>query len=59
MGAMDTPQAKEGGETLQLALNSGINFIDTAREYQDSEHLIGEVIRARGGQGFLCGNENL
>ena len=52
MGAMDTPQAKEGGETLQLALNSGINFIDTAREYQDSEHLIGEVIRARGGKDF-------
>ena len=47
LGAMDTPQAKEGGETLQVALNLGMNFVDTAREYKDSEYLIGEVIRAR------------
>ena len=52
LGAMDTPQVKEGEETLHLALELGINFIDTAREYQDSEHLIGKVIRARGGKEF-------
>ena len=48
IGAMDTPQAAEGRETLIAALNSGISFIDTAREYQGSEFLIGEAIRAVG-----------
>ena len=54
LGAMDTPQVKEGEETLHLALDLGINFIDTAREYQDSEYLIGKVIRARGGKDFYA-----
>ena len=31
LGAMDTPQVEEGSETLKLALDSGINFVDTAR----------------------------
>ncbi|MBI4202337.1 MAG: aldo/keto reductase [Chloroflexi bacterium] len=52
MGAMDTPQVPEGGETLRLALESGINFIDTAREYQGSEYLLGEVIGGRGSKDF-------
>jgi len=52
LGAMDTPQVKEGEETLHLALDMGINFIDTARQYQDSEYLIGKVIRSRGGKDF-------
>ena len=45
IGAMDTPQAADGLETLVVALKSGINFIDTAREYQGSEYLVGEAIR--------------
>jgi predicted aldo/keto reductase-like oxidoreductase len=49
---MDTPQVKEGRETLRLALDSGINFIDTARDYEGSEYLIGEVIRERAGKNF-------
>ena len=52
LGAMDTPQAQEGEETLHVALDLGINFIDTAREYQGSEFLLGQVIRARGGKDF-------
>ena len=52
LGAMDTPQAKEGGETLRLALDLGINFVDSAREYQGSEYLIGDVIRARADKDF-------
>ncbi len=52
LGAMDTPTVKEGAETLHMALDLGINFIDTAREYQDSEYLLGQVIRARGGKEF-------
>ena len=47
LGAMDTPQSREGPETLNSALDSGINFVDTARDYAGSEYLIGQVIRAR------------
>ena len=50
LGAMDTPQAKAGKETLQLAWDLGINFVDTARIYQGSEYLIGQVVRGRGGK---------
>ena len=57
LGAMDTPQAKEGEETLHLALDLGINFIDTAREYQDSEYLIGQVITVRGGKDFYIASK--
>lgn len=52
LGAMDTPQVQEGRETLHVALDLGINFIDTARDYQDSEFLIGEVLRERGIKDF-------
>ncbi len=52
LGAMDTPRVVEGEETLHLALDLGIRFIDTAREYSGSEQLIGQVIHARGSKGF-------
>lgn len=52
LGAMDTPQVKEGRETLDVALDLGINFIDTARDYQGSEFLIGELLRGRGIKDF-------
>ena len=45
LGAMDTPTAPEGGDTLEAALRAGITFIDTAREYAGSEMLIGRVLR--------------
>ena len=47
LGAMDTPQVPEGEETLGTALDMQINFVDTAREYDGSEYLIGQVVRAR------------
>ncbi len=47
LGAMDTPHSEEGRETLNAALDLGINIIDTAREYEGSEYLIGNVIRER------------
>lgn len=50
LGAMDTPQVVEGEATLQKAIDSGINFIDTAREYEKSEYLLGQVLRARNNQ---------
>ena len=52
LGAMDTAQVPEGQETLHLALRIGINFIDTARDYEGSEYLIGQLIRARGAKEF-------
>ena len=52
LGAMDTPHSERGEETLHLALDLGIRFVDTAREYDGSEFLIGQVIRARKGKDF-------
>lgn len=51
LGAMDTPQSDEGAATLHAALDAGIRFIDTARGYEGSEILIGQVLRERGGAG--------
>ena len=52
---MDTPTSKAGPDTLRKALDLGINFVDTAREYDGSEFMIGQVVRERGGAGFhLC-----
>ena len=48
LGAMDTPQTPEGQETLRAALDQGIDFVDTAREYAGSEFLIGQLVRTRG-----------
>lgn len=60
LGAMDTPTVKEGEETLHLALDLGIDFIDTARIYQGSEYLIGQVVRARGGdRGFSVASKTI
>lgn len=47
LGAMDTPHSPDAVETVETALDLGINFIDTAREYAGSEFLLGQVIRAR------------
>src|SRR5690606_21136316 len=49
LGAMDTPHSDEGAETIEAALDAGIDLIDTAREYEGSEFLIGRVVRERGG----------
>ena len=54
LGAMDTPHSAEGRETLNTALDLGINIIDTAREYEGSEYLIGNVIRERKAKGFFA-----
>ena len=52
LGAMDTPQSPEGADTITSALDHGINFVDTAREYVGSEYLIAQAVRARGAEGF-------
>ncbi len=57
LGAMDTPQVEEGAETLHQALDLGINFVDTARDYQGSEYLIGQVISATEQKDFCIGSK--
>ena len=52
LGAMDTPHSPEAEATVSAALDLGIDFIDSAREYAGSEHLLGEVVRQRGGKDF-------
>ena len=47
LGAMDTPHSPDAEATILAALDLGIEFIDTAREYEGSEHLLGRVLRAR------------
>ena len=48
LGAMDTPHSPEADDTVAVALDYGIDFIDTARDYEGSEFLLGRVNRARG-----------
>ncbi|MGK2965752.1 MAG: aldo/keto reductase [Tepidiformaceae bacterium] len=55
LGAMDTPTSPEGAATIDRALDLGVMFIDTAREYAGSEMLLGQVLRERGaGAAFLA-----
>ncbi len=53
LGAMDTPGSPEGAATLRAALDAGVSFMDTAREYAGSETLLGQALRERQADG-LC-----
>lgn len=57
LGAMDTPHSPEAVQTVATALDLGIDFVDTAREYEGSEHLLGEVIRRRGAKDFVVASK--
>lgn len=57
MGAMDTPWSPERVETVRLALDLGIQLIDTARDYSGSELLLGEVLRERPKAGVLLASK--
>ncbi|MDR3563051.1 MAG: aldo/keto reductase [Negativicutes bacterium] len=45
---------EEAGPVLNAALDAGINFVDTARAYTDSEVKIGEHISSRRGEYYLA-----
>ena len=47
-------KVKEARNVLNTALDSRINFIDTARAYRESEELIGNSISKRRGEYFLA-----
>lgn len=44
----------EAAQVLNAALDAGINFIDTARAYTDSEEKIGRAIAGRRGEFYLA-----
>ena len=48
------PAEEEAGETLNAVLDMGINLIDTARAYHESEARIGKYIAHRRAQYVLC-----
>lgn len=45
---------EEAGPVLHAALDAGINFVDTARAYTDSEEKIGVHLAARRGEFYLA-----
>ncbi len=57
LGAMDTPHSPEAFETVDTALDLGITFIDTARDYEASEHLLGRVVRERVPAGIVLASK--
>lgn len=46
-------------ELLKLSLEKGINFIDTARGYNDSEKLIGEALQVVGRENFFLATKSM
>lgn len=58
LGAMDTPTSPEGAATVAKAVELGITFIDTAREYAGSEFLLGQHLREHGAAGLHIGTKS-
>ncbi len=58
LGAMDTPTTPDGAATVARAIELGITFIDTAREYAGSEFLLGQHIRAHGNASLHIGTKS-
>jgi aryl-alcohol dehydrogenase-like predicted oxidoreductase len=48
------PSRDEAARLLHQALDSGVNFIDTARAYGDSEEIIGGALKSRRQEYFLA-----
>jgi aryl-alcohol dehydrogenase-like predicted oxidoreductase len=46
-GTLRKPSRTEAAQVLNQALDSGINFVDTARAYGDSEEIIGLALKSR------------
>jgi predicted aldo/keto reductase-like oxidoreductase len=59
-GAMNLPSVplEQAREALNYALDQGINYIDTASAYRNSEEIIGETISHRRSEFFLATKTN-
>ncbi|NOU96320.1 aldo/keto reductase [Paenibacillus sp. LMG 31456] len=59
-GAMNLPGVplQQAGDALNYALDHGINYIDTAAGYRNSEEIIGETISHRRSEYFLATKTN-
>lgn len=53
-GVVTKPSEKEAHELLHAALDMGINFVDTARAYGESEEIIGRALKGRRDQYILA-----
>lgn len=47
LGSFGNPDRQEGVRIARRALDAGVNFIDTADRYGDSEEVVGEAIQGR------------
>ncbi|MEH3089016.1 MAG: aldo/keto reductase [Microbacterium arborescens] len=47
LGSFGNPDRREGVRIIHRALDAGINVIDTADRYGDSEEVVGEALRGR------------
>jgi len=52
--AADMPTEAESIELVQCAIDNGINFFDTARQYGRSEEIIGKAVRQQREKVILC-----
>lgn len=54
LGSFGNPDRQEGVRIIHRALDAGINFIDTADRYGDSEEVVGEALIGRRDQVVLA-----
>ena len=47
LGSLGNPDRAEGIRIIHRAIESGVNFIDTADRYGDSEEVVGEALKGR------------
>ena len=47
LGSLGNPDRAEGVRIIHRALDAGINFVDTADRYGDSEEVVGEALKGR------------
>ena len=47
LGSLGNPDRQEGIRIIHRALDAGINFVDTADRYGDSEEVVGEALKGR------------
>ena len=47
LGSLGNPDRQDGIRIIHRALDAGINFVDTADRYGDSEEVVGEALKGR------------